>query len=346
MNTVVRWQTPWPQWRSHWQVLHAWPPGAQWLMLSLISVCMTAAGSFWWSSEAWEIWWQADEQLQQLDEDILRHQQQVKQLRQRIREIQALPHPSGWPVPAWQTWPQTPPPDDNQALQQWLNWGRQHGLAAQAMPLTGESAVRWRGSLPALIAAVHGLPQEFPAMRLSGLDWQALPAQATSSKLGLVEDRLQVELQWTRARDNPLAVLPAKNKKPAEKTAVAVDAPPVLPPPAVASAKLYNPFKVTALRSGLPPDVAQKELRGWPVLHHQPVSQLRWVGSLSRHDQRQGLLAFNGLVYSVQKGDHLGQDWGEVTDIARDHVLLREWHAHTNGEWQPVTRRIAAGDPK
>jgi hypothetical protein len=35
-----------------------------------------------------------------------------------------------------------------------------------------------------------------------------------------------------------------------------------------------------------------------------------------------------------------------VTDIARDHVLLREWHAHTNGEWQPVTRRIAAGDPK
>ena len=183
-------------------------------------------------------------------------------------------------------------------------------------------------------------------MRLSGFDWQALPTQATSSKPGQVEDRLQLELQWSRARDNPLAVLPAKSKTPAEKTAMGVDAPTALPPPAAASAKLYNPFQVTALRSGLPPEVAQRQPRGWTVLQTHPVSQLRWVGSLSRRDQRQGLLAFNGLVYSVQKGDHLGQDWGEVTDIARDHVLLREWHAHTNGEWQPVIRRIAAGDPK
>ena len=126
MSTGIRWQTPWPQWRSHWQVLHAWPPGAQWLLLLLLSVCMTAAGSLWWSFEAWEIWWQADEQLQQLDEDINRNQQQVGQLRQRIQEIQALPHPSGWPVPAWQTWPQTPPPDDNQVLQQLLNWQSCH----------------------------------------------------------------------------------------------------------------------------------------------------------------------------------------------------------------------------
>jgi len=206
--------------------------------------------------------------------------------------------------------------------------------------------VRWRGALPALLAAVHGVPQEFPAMRLSGFDWQVLPAPATTAKPGQVEERLQVELQWTRAGDNPLVVLPAKGKKLAEKTALALDAQAVLPPPSATSAKLYNPFQVTALRSGLPPGVAQSQLRGWQALHNQPVSQLRWIGSLSRTDQSQGLLAFNGLVYSIQKGDHLGQDWGEVTDIARDHVLLREWHAHTNGEWQLVNRRIAAGDPK
>ena len=100
MNTAVRWQTPWPQWRSHWQVLHAWPPGAQWLLLSLLSLCMTAAGSWWWSSEAWETWWQAEEQLQQLDEEIHNHQQQVNQWRERIQQLQALPHPSGWAVPA------------------------------------------------------------------------------------------------------------------------------------------------------------------------------------------------------------------------------------------------------
>ena len=346
MSTVVRWHTPWPQWRSHWQVLHAWPPGAQWLLLSLLSVCLTAAGSCWWSSEAWDVWWQADEQLQQLDEDILRHQQQVKQLRQRIQEIQALPHPSGWPVPAWQTWPHTPPLDDNQDLQLWLNWGRQHGLAAQALPLTGESAVRWKGTLPALLAAVHGVPQEFPAMRLSGLDWQVLPASATSNKTGPIEVRLQLELQWTRAQDKPLAFLSAQSQAVAEKNVAKAEALPVSPPPAAASAKLYNPFQVTALRSGLPPEVAQRQPRGWTVLQTQPVSHMRWVGTLSRHDRRQGLLSFNGLVYSVQTGDHIGQDWGEVTDIARDHLVLREWHAQKDGEWLAVTQRIAAGAAK
>lgn len=183
-------------------------------------------------------------------------------------------------------------------------------------------------------------------MRLSGLDWQALPAPTTSSKPGQVETRLQLELQWTRAQDKPLAVLSVPSKPIAEKTAAAVNALSVLPPPIEAVAKLYNPFQVTALRSGLPPEVALRQPRGWPVLQTQPVSQMRWVGTLSRHDQRQGLLSFNGLVYSVQTGDHIGQDWGEVTDIARDHLLLREWHVQKDGEWLAVIKRIAAGAAK
>jgi Tfp pilus assembly protein PilP len=167
-----------------------------------------------------------------------------------------------------------------------------------------------------------------------------------TNKPGQGLERLQLELQWSRARDNPLPPPPTPGKTPADKATAKVTAQAASPPPEPAYGKLYNPFVVNALRSGLPPEVAQRQLRGWPVLHNQPLSQLRWVGSLSRRDQRQGLLAFNGLVYSVHIGDHLGQDWGEVTDIARDHLLLREWHAHTQGEWQAQTRRIAAGDTK
>ncbi len=345
MNTTVRWQTPWPQWRSHWQLMHAWPRGAQWLLLSLLSVCMTIAGSVWWSAEAWQVWWQAEEKLQQLDEEIYRHRQQVNQWRERIQQLQALPHPSGWAVPAWQNWPQTPS-DDNQVLQQWLAWGRQHGLAAQAMPLTGETAAKWSGTLPALLAALHGAPQEFPSMRLSAWDWQAAPTPFSTNKPGQVTDSLQLELQWTRARDTPLPPLPAPGKNPKEKSAVSVDAKALVVLPEPAFAKLYNPFVVNALRSGLPTEVAHRQSRGWPVLQTQPLTQMRWVGSLSRPGQGQGLLAFNGLVYSVQLGDHIGQDWGEVTGIARDHMLLREWHAHTNGEWQALTRRIPVGDMK
>lgn len=149
----------------------------------------------WWSSEACQTWWQAEEQLQQLDEDIDKLRQQVMQLRQRIRDTEALPHPSGWPVPAWQTWPQTPLADDQQALQQWLAWGWQNGLAAQAMSLICETAVKWLGSLPALLAAVHGAPQQMPAMRTSGFDWQYVPTPDMTARPAGVADRLQLELQ-------------------------------------------------------------------------------------------------------------------------------------------------------
>ena len=133
-----------------------------------------------------------------------------------------------------------------------------------------------------------------------------MPKFAGTNKPGLGSDRLQLELQWSRARDNPLPPPPTHGKTPADKATATVTAQAASPPPEPAYGKLYNPFVVNALRSGLPPEVAQRQLRGWPVLHNQPLSQLRWVGSLSRPDQRQGLLAFNGLVYSVHKGDHLG----------------------------------------
>ena len=71
--STIGWQvSPWPQWRTHWQVLHAWPPGAQWMLLSSLTVCLTVLGNVWWSADAWQTWWQADEELQRLDEEASR----------------------------------------------------------------------------------------------------------------------------------------------------------------------------------------------------------------------------------------------------------------------------------
>jgi Tfp pilus assembly protein PilP len=36
----------------------------------------------------------------------------------------------------------------------------------------------------------------------------------------------------------------------------------------------------------------------------------------------------------------MGQDFGEVVQIAPDHVLLREWHANALGQWQLQSTRF------
>lgn len=102
--------------------------------------------------------------------------------------------------------------------------------------------------------------------------------------------------------------MPGKSKSAAENTVVQTDPAAALPNTAAAPAKLYNPFQVSALRSGLPVDILQRPARGWPVLQNRPLSQLRWVGMLSTQDRREGLLSLNGLAYSVHIGDHIGQD--------------------------------------
>ena len=355
MSGFALYMSPWPQWRSHWHVWHAWPPGAQWLLLSSVSVCFTVLGSLWWSADAWQTWWQADDELQRLDEEASRLLQQAQVLRQRIQDLTATPHPSGLPIPAWQAWPQLPPPDDAHVLQQWLAWGRQQGLAVQAMPLTTANAVQYSGSLPALLAAVFGLPLAFPELRLTGFEWQHRAQDKHMTANPQTDSQLQLQLSWGRAQQVPLAAQVGKQAPAEHKTAPGLN--PHLPgvqatqpatqpasQPVAHARALYNPFAVSALRSGLPKHIIEQVPKGWPQLHSPDLSQLQWVGTLYRTGERQTLLAFNGLVYTVHVGDRLGRDWGEVAEIAADHLVLREWHADAQGEWRPVNKRLPGGD--
>ena len=335
MNLV--WESPWPQWRSHWHVLHAWPPLAQWLLLVPLSVGLTLSVSAWWSADAWQAWWEADEEWQQLEDELHTLQQQAAQLRQRIQSLRDMPHPSGWPVPAWQTWPQAAQTDETQLLQEWLAWGRQHGLVTQALPLTGANAVRLTGAMAAQLAAWHGAPQAFPRLRVTAFEWQRVPGK----------DSLQLELSWVQAKDGPTVDKPQPPKIPGDKTDMQSQKAPSVerhPAPGPKAHALYNVFQVSALRSGLPPHLLSQSMQGWPQLHHQELAQLRWMGSLDKPGERQALLAFNGLVYPVHVGDTLGRDWGQVTQIGRDHLILREWQPDQNGEWIASRRRLPAGD--
>jgi len=347
--SAIRWQvSPWPQWRTHWQVLHAWPPAAQWLLLSLVSVSFTLLGSVWWSADAWQSWWQADEELQRVGDEISSLENQALALRLRIKELDATPHPSGLPLPAWQAWPPEPPDYEKQLLKQWLVWGGQHGLATQAMPLTGTNAVTYIGSLPALLAAVYGLPQQFADLCLTGFDWQRLADTKHLQAKNATDTYLQLTLSWSRAQPVPVPSVPVKSTPARDKAAPPVSTPTPastapLPTTSSTARSLYNPFHIAALRSGLPKHIADQAPKGWPLLHNPDLSQLRWVGTLYRTGERQSLLTFNGLVYPVHVGDRLGRDWGEVVEIAADHLVLREWHTDSQGEWGAVNKRLPAG---
>ena len=333
----------WPQWRTHWHVLHAWPAGAQALVWVFLSLSSMVAGSLQVSSVAWQTWWEQEEQALEWQQALDDLQLQVNQLRDLKTRLIALPHPSGMAAVAWQSWPDQTPLNEAQLLNDWVQWGQSHGLkvyAVQAHAEHGEG--NWRGTLPQLMAAWHALPQALPRMRVTSFDLATANDDASMATLVL-------HLQWVCLKDTPPnASLALKtNSQPGQSKTVEstresfdVNRMPLLSKPAY----LHNPFSVQSLKSGLPmAGLSTTEPLASPLLS-RPLSQMRFAGSMTAGEKRQALIGLDGLIYSVSPGERLGQDWGKVTKIEPDHVWLREWFADASGAWVSRERRFPAGD--
>ena len=327
----------WPQWRTHWHVLHAWPPGAQALLLVFVSLCLVVAGSWQVSSVAWQTWWDRDAQMLQWTQDLEDLQRQVNQQRALKARLEAMPHPSGMTAVAWQSWPDHLALNEPQLLKDWLDWGQSHGLKVEAVQTHAEHGEgSWRGTLPQLLAAWHGLPQALPRMRVTGFDLRATNDEASASKLVL-------NMQWVSLKDSqPTHALALKVNTQQAKTASPSSelASQSLEPVTAKRSFLHNPFSVSSLKAGLPlqqPLVAEQSRT---LLQTRPLSQMRFAGTLSAGDKRQALIAMDGLIHKVSLGDRLGQDWGEVSRIDSDHVWLREWFADVSGTWVSRDRRF------
>ena len=343
----------WPQWRTHWRVWHAWPVGAQVGLLVMCSLLGIAAGTAWVSAEAWDHWWQAQARSQQTEQDMHALQRQVQQERSRIASLQAMPHPAGLSIPAWQAWPDDMPPDQQQVLRAWLAWGRLHGLAVQAHKMDEAMASgRWTGSLPQLLSAWHGLPTAVPRMLVTGFEWR-IPSDTLSTpnrgKAQILQLPLQLQMQWVVLRERtratvpnsqPLAPTPSAGVNAASTgaaTARTLSWQPTAPP----VSSMHNPFSMVGVQKALPWVASTGAVpKDWQT---RPLSQLRWVGMLANDHQRQALVQGDGRVHTVLVGDRLGQDWGVVIEIERDHLRLREWVADAQGKWVSHERRFPAG---
>ncbi|MFM7698325.1 MAG: pilus assembly protein PilP [Limnohabitans sp.] len=306
-------------------------------------------GTAWVSAEAWDSWWQSDERALQIEQDMHTLELQLQQHRSRMANLQAQPHPAGFGIPAWQAWPDDMPPDLKQVLRAWLAWGRLHGLTVQAHKMDEAMASgRWTGSLPQLMTAWHGLPTAVPRMVITGFEWR-IKSDPLLSPARSNSPILQLQMQWVvlkerlHANESATKHLPKPHASAANGASSGAETarPTVrlsLPPSA---SYMYNPFSIVGLQKALPSiALSGNVLLDWQT---RPLSQLRWVGMLANGHQRQALVHGDGQVHTVDVGDRLGQDWGVITEIGRDHLRLREWVADAQGKWVSRERCFPAG---
>lgn len=321
MNT--HWRSPWPQWRTHWHVLHAWPAPAQALALIAFTLCLCLGLSMLYSGEAWQVRGRVAEEALAWQTKIDQLQAQLKVHQAQMAGLQSQTHPSGLDIPAWQM--KVPQLEDPGLRQPWLSLATAHGL--QAPPSVDENTAVWVGPLPHLLAAWQRLPQSLPHHAIDAFELRTVAGTK----------QLQLSVNWLAWPDLAAAFKQTQASKPGPRSSATS---PVL---TASKTMLHNPFALDGLRLALP-EAAQRTASG--DLHGVPLSELRWVGMLQQAGVAQALVAHAGQIRPVQIGQAMGQDFGQVVQIAPDHLLLREWHANALGHWQMQTNRFPSkGSP-
>ena len=74
-------------------------------------------------------------------------------------------------------------------------------------------------------------------------------------------------------------------------------------------------------------------------LEEYPLDAMSMVGLLEGVGKKVALVRVNGLLYQVVEGNHIGQDYGLVTNINESEITLREIVQDAAGEW--IERRAS-----
>ena len=121
-----------------------------------------------------------------------------------------------------------------------------------------------------------------------------------------------------------------------------------IPSPLIITTAVYesigrtDPFDVSKISllldisadKGIRPDLK----RAREPLELYPLDQFRRVGSLSRQGQGVALLKVGKILHQVRRGDHIGQDLGEVISVKDGAIDIEGTVMETNSTW--VKRRV------
>lgn len=104
-----------------------------------------------------------------------------------------------------------------------------------------------------------------------------------------------------------------------------------------AAGDLSDPFQLRKATSGksdnqnkLQPDF--KRLK--EAMENFPLENLKYVGTLKKGRQNVALMkAPDGQVYQVMVGNYMGQNYGIITRITPDEILVKEVVQDLSGDW-------------
>jgi type IV pilus assembly protein PilP len=68
-------------------------------------------------------------------------------------------------------------------------------------------------------------------------------------------------------------------------------------------------------------------------LEAYPLDSMVMVGSVNKQGRPSALLRVENLLYQVNPGDYIGQNYGKITKITETEVALREIVQDAAGEW-------------
>lgn len=79
--------------------------------------------------------------------------------------------------------------------------------------------------------------------------------------------------------------------------------------------------------------VAPELARRKEPLESHPLDSMKMVGSMLKEGRPVALVRVDNLLYQVQPGNYLGQNFGRVTKVAETELILREIVQDAAGEW-------------
>ena len=76
------------------------------------------------------------------------------------------------------------------------------------------------------------------------------------------------------------------------------------------------------------------------ILENFSLESLRYVGSIKRGGQVSAFVEAGGHTYTVRVGNYLGQNYGQITAITPDKLILSEVTEDSYGAWQRRTAEL------
>lgn len=113
---------------------------------------------------------------------------------------------------------------------------------------------------------------------------------------------------------------------------------PTYTPPAPPQMNIFEPAR---LRAGLQGDNAPDLNRPKQILENFPLNELHYVGLIQAAGKApSAFISVNDHVYTVNLGNYLGENYGRITSITPDEIVIAELvEDSSSGKW--INRRAS-----